>query len=71
MRFPKADWKTKDGAVQLYRGDAYDLLPRLPDASVDLVLMDPPYGHNNNNGDLIHRRKRGRSPTTGRKLTRW
>jgi DNA modification methylase len=22
---------------------------------VDMIFTDPPYGHNNNNGDLIHR----------------
>lgn len=26
----------------------------LPDARIDFVFTDPPYGHNNNNGDLIH-----------------
>jgi DNA modification methylase len=30
-------------------------LRELPDGSVDFVFTDPPYGHNNNNGDLIHR----------------
>jgi DNA modification methylase len=29
----------------------------LPDASVDFIFTDPPYGHNNNNNDLIHRRE--------------
>jgi DNA modification methylase len=27
----------------LVQGDCLDLLPRLPDASVDFVLTDPPY----------------------------
>jgi DNA modification methylase len=35
-------------------------------ASVDMVFTDPPYGHNNNNGDLISRLEealgRGKSP---------
>jgi adenine-specific DNA-methyltransferase len=35
--------------------DALTLLRALPDASVDMVFVDPPYGHNNNNGDLIQR----------------
>lgn len=26
------------------RGDAFDLLPKIPDGSVDLILTDPPYG---------------------------
>jgi len=37
--------------------DALDLLRSLPDASVDMIFTDPPYGHNNNNGDLIQRRE--------------
>ncbi len=37
-------------------GDCLELMRSLPDGSVDLILTDPPYGHNNNNnGDLIHR----------------
>ena len=37
--------------------DALTLLGKLDEASVDLIFTDPPYGHNNNNGDLIHRRE--------------
>ena len=33
--------------------DCLEAMKLLPDKSVDLVLTDPPYGHNNNNGDLI------------------
>ncbi len=29
--------------ITIYRGDCLDLLPRLPRASVDFVLTDPPY----------------------------
>jgi site-specific DNA-methyltransferase (adenine-specific) len=29
---------------QFIRGDAFDLLPQIPDRSVDLILTDPPYG---------------------------
>lgn len=37
-------------------GDSRELIRSLADGSVDFVLTDPPYGHNNNNnGDLIHR----------------
>src|SRR5687768_13630597 len=32
------------GLHLLFRGDCLDLLPTLPDASVDMVLADPPYG---------------------------
>lgn len=33
----------EDDAVTIYHGEALDVLHRLPDASVDLVLTDPPY----------------------------
>ena len=38
---------------KVHHGDALDLIRRLPDGSIDMVFTDPPYGHNNNNGDLI------------------
>ena len=42
--------------ITIYHGDCREFVPTLPKNSVDLVLTDPPYGHNNNNnGDLIHR----------------
>jgi DNA modification methylase len=40
-------------AVDLRCGDALALLREMPDKSVDMVFTDPPYGHNNYNGDLI------------------
>lgn len=46
-------WKSADGRVELRLGDSRELLARLPDQSIDLIFTDPPYGHNNNNGDLI------------------
>ena len=33
-----------DGSVTLYHGDCLDILRTLPDASVDSVVTDPPYG---------------------------
>lgn len=33
-----------DSAVTLYHGDCLDVLAQLPDASVDAVCTDPPYG---------------------------
>jgi len=41
--------------ITIYHGDCRDVLPKLDDASVDFVFTDPPYGHNNNNDDLIAR----------------
>ena len=32
-------------------GDALEKLRELPDACVDMIFTDPPYGHNNN-GEL-------------------
>jgi len=57
MKFPQPDWSDERGRVLLYRADARELLPRLPDASVDMVFTDPPYGHNNNNKGLIANRE--------------
>ncbi len=42
---------------RVYLGDALDLIRELPDGSVDMVFMDPPYGHKNNDGDLISNRE--------------
>ena len=48
----------QDSLATLYLADARDTLPSIGASSVDLVLTDPPYGHNNNNnGDLAHRRE--------------
>ena len=40
------------GNAVLYLGDCLEILPTLP--KVEMIFTDPPYGHNNNNGDLIH-----------------
>jgi len=37
----------------IWCADCQDVLPLLPDKSIDMVFTDPPYGHNNNNKDLI------------------
>lgn len=39
---------------RVHLGDAREMVRLLPDGSVPMVFMDPPYGHNNNNGDLAH-----------------
>lgn len=51
----KPDWQTDDGRIQFYCGDCLKILPEFPNASMDVIFTDPPYGHNNNNGDLIAR----------------
>lgn len=40
----------KDSAGSIYCGDCLDILPLLPDSSVDLVLTDPPYNVGKNYG---------------------
>lgn len=40
---------------KVHCGDALEMLRQLPDESIDFIFTDPPYGHNNNNGDLINR----------------
>lgn len=42
---------------QLFNGDCLSLLQALPDASVDLVLTDPPYGTTNLPFDKQYRRR--------------
>lgn len=53
MSLPKPYYQ--DEAVTLYHGDSREILPQIESASVDLIWTDPPYGHNNNNGDLAHK----------------
>jgi site-specific DNA-methyltransferase (adenine-specific) len=45
----------EEPGITIYHGDCRDILPHLP--KVDLVLTDPPYGLNYNNGDLASQRE--------------
>lgn len=56
-----------DGRVALYLGDCREVAERLGTNFADMIFTDPPYGHNNNDGDLIHRREvaLGLSPNDG------
>ena len=55
------------GGIAIYKADCRQVMASLADGSVSMVFTDPPYGHNNNDGDLISnvekafpsRRKRG------------
>lgn len=38
-----SDWQSDDGAIQLYCGDALEVLPELKAGSVDAIVTDPPY----------------------------
>lgn len=40
---------------QVITGDCLEVMKSLPDGCADCIVTDPPYGHNNNNNDLIHR----------------
>lgn len=51
------------GGVRLILGDCLAELPRIADGSIDMILTDPPYGHRNNDGDLIHNIERARGLT--------
>ena len=46
-------WKRCEviGNATLYLGDCLEILPTL--SKVEMIFTDPPYGHNNNSGDLI------------------
>ena len=62
----------EEPGITLYCGDCRDVMPllRCPNTSycieacdgrcagVDFIFTDPPYGHNNNDGDLIHNREK-------------
>lgn len=41
----------QDKLVTLYHGDAMAIAPQI--GKVDFIFTDPPYGHRNNDGDLI------------------
>ncbi len=51
---PSLPWRRRLelGAATLYLGDCLEILPALPSRSVDMIWTDPPYGHDNNAGDL-------------------
>ena len=53
MSLPKPYYE--DSGITIYHGDCREILPTIADDSVDIMWTDPPYGHNNNDGDLIHK----------------
>ncbi len=40
------------GDATLYLGDCLEIMPTLPDGSIDMTWADPTYGHKNHDGDL-------------------
>lgn len=53
MTGPQPYWQDEDGQVQLHLGDCLDVLPTIPDASVDAVVCDPPYALTNLSTGLV------------------
>jgi len=45
----------EDWIGRIWLGDCLEFMRQLPDACVDMVMTDPPYGLNCNDGDLISR----------------
>jgi DNA modification methylase len=43
----------REKAGVIYCADCLDVMKAMPDKCVDFIFTDPPYGHNNNNGDMI------------------
>lgn len=42
---------------RIIQGDCIEVMRGMEPESVDMIFTDPPYGHNNNSGDLIARRE--------------
>jgi DNA modification methylase len=49
----------------LIRGDSKKYLAKMTDGSVDLIWTDPPYGHNQNDGDLFDAMRQKREKEKG------
>lgn len=45
-------------AWRVVHGDALEWMPRVPEAAAALVMTDPPYGHNQSDGDLASHMRR-------------
>ena len=53
----------------IHRGDCLRWLKTIPDQSVDIIWTDPPYGNNQNNGDLnAALKKKGKGKSTPKTL---
>lgn len=55
--------------IKLYRGDALELLKKIPDKSIDLIFADPPYF--GNQSGLIIKRNDGHANTFDTQKARW
>ena len=45
------------GSAQLWNGRAEEVLDRVGERAAGMIFTDPPYGHGNNDGDLISNRE--------------
>jgi site-specific DNA-methyltransferase (adenine-specific) len=46
-------WRNRDRTITLHLADSAHWMRTAPSQSVDMIFTDPPYGHKNNDGDLI------------------
>lgn len=51
MRRTKANWKQMLAVDRVHHGDAFRIVPQMPDGSVDLIVCDGPYGVTANKWD--------------------
>lgn len=69
MSLPEPYYRDEASGIVLYNADCREILPLLEPNSIDLVLTDPPYGHNNNSeNDLAHVHERALGRLNGRPL---
>ena len=54
MDLPQPDYER--GGIRLYNADFREVMSRMENGSVDMIWTDPPYGHNNADGDWLSRR---------------
>ena len=54
----------------IYTGDCLEIMRDWPDKCVDLIVTDPPYGLNFNNGDLAHNREKVFGGDTSKSVAR-
>ena len=45
-------WESVEHGLTIYHGDCLEVMPALGQ-TFDMAFTDPPYGHNNNDGDMI------------------
>lgn len=39
--------------IELYNGDCYEYIKKIPDKSIDLVVTDPPYNFGSKGGGFL------------------